>query len=120
MSVGAADYDVVLLVLAAVVVGAVTSGVAAASGGERVAQLWVGAAVADDGSARVTEVIDWNFGPADRHGIVRDVPGLRTSAPVEVSSPDAPDDVALEHGRHSADPHRRPAAARSAACIATS
>jgi hypothetical protein len=76
-------------------VGLVTTGVAAASGGERVVQLWVGATVADDGSARITEVIDWNFGPADRHGIVRDVPGLRTSAPVEVSSPDAPDDVVV-------------------------
>ena len=87
--------DVVLLLLAAVVVGVVTASVAAASGGERVVQLWVGATVADDGSARITEVIDWNFGPAERHGIVRDVPGLRTSAPVEVSSPDAPDDVVV-------------------------
>ena len=87
--------DIVLLVLAAVVVGVVTTGVAAASGGERVVQLWVGATVADDGSARITEVIDWDFGPADRHGIVRDVPGLRASAPIEVSSPDAPDDVVV-------------------------
>src|SRR6478736_4562870 len=88
-------FDVVLLLLAAVVVGVITASVAAASGGERVVQLWVGATVADDGSARITEVIDWNFGPAERHGIVRDVPGLRTSAPVEVSSPDAPDDVVV-------------------------
>ena len=87
--------DIVLLVLAAVVVGVVTTGVAAAAGGERVVQLWVGATVADDGSARITEVIDWNFGPADRHGIVRDVPGLRAPAPIEVSSPDAPDDVVV-------------------------
>jgi hypothetical protein len=87
--------DVLLLLLAAVVVGVLSSSVAAAFGGERVAQLWVGATVADDGSARITEVIDWNFGPADRHGIVRDVPGLRTSAPIEVSSPDAPDDVVV-------------------------
>ena len=85
--------DVVLLLLAAVVVGVITSSVAAASGGERVAQLWVAATVADDGSARITEVIDWDFGPNDRHGIVRTVPQLRTSAPIQVSSPDAPDDV---------------------------
>jgi hypothetical protein len=84
----------VLLVLAAVVVGAVTASVAAAFGGERVAQLWVAATVADDGSA-VTEVIDWDFGPHNRHGIVRSVPGLRTSAPIEVSSPDAPDVFAV-------------------------
>jgi Predicted membrane protein (DUF2207) len=87
--------DVLLLVLAAVVVGAVTASVAAAFGGERVAQLWVTATVADDGSARVTEVIDWDFGPHNQHGIVRDVPGLRTSAPIEVSSPDAPDAFAV-------------------------
>ena len=87
--------DIALLVFVAVMVGLVTTGVAAASGGERVVQLWVGATVADDGSARITEVIDWNFGPADRHGIVRDVPGLRASAPIEVSSPDAFDDVVV-------------------------
>ena len=87
--------DVVLLLLAAVVIGVVTSSVAAVSGGERVAQLWVAATVAADGSARITEVIDWDFGPNERHGIVRTVPQLRTSAPVEVSSPDAPDDVVV-------------------------
>ena len=100
--------DVVLLLLAAVVVGAVTAGVAAASGGERVVELWVGATVADDGSARITEVIDWNFGPADRHGIVRDVPGLRTSAPVEVSSPDAPRLRRCQYRRNPADSRRQP------------
>ena len=55
--------DIALLLLVAVMVGLVTTGVAAASGGERVVQLWVGATVADDGSARITEVIDWDFGP---------------------------------------------------------
>jgi hypothetical protein len=82
--------DVVLLVLAALVVGAFTASVAVAFGGERVVRLWAAAAVADDGSARVTEVIDWDFGPHARHGIFRDVPGLHTSAPIEVSSPDGP------------------------------
>ena len=82
-----------LLVLAAVLVGVVTTSVATASSGERVARLWVAATVADDGSARVTEVIDWDFGRTGRHGIFRDVPGLRTVAPVEVSSPDAPHTV---------------------------
>ena len=82
--------DVFLLVLAAVVVGGLTASVAVAFGGERVVQVWAAAAAADDGSARVTEVIDWDFGPRGRHGIFRDVPGLRGSAPIEVSSPDAP------------------------------
>ena len=82
--------DVFLLVLAAVVVGGLTASVAVAFGGERVVQVWAAAAAEDDGSARVTEVIDWDFGPRGRHGIFRDVPGLRGSAPIEVSSPDAP------------------------------
>jgi hypothetical protein len=82
-----------LLVLAAVLVGVVTTGVATALSGERVARLWAAATVADDGSARVTEVIDWDFGPTGRHGIFRDVPGLRIAAPIEGSSPDAPHTV---------------------------
>src|SRR4051794_1346883 len=82
---------VVVLAVVAVVVGFATSVVAAVAAPERVTSLWVGATVAADGSAQVEEVIDYDFGGADRHGIFRDVPGLRTSAPIEVSSPDAPD-----------------------------
>jgi hypothetical protein len=63
-----------------------------------VVSLWVAATVAPDGGARITEVIDWDFGPNERHGIVRDLPGLRLSAPVEVSSPDAPDAVDISPG----------------------
>jgi len=90
--------DVFLLVLAAVVVGVITTSVAVVSGSERVVSLWVAATVAPDGGARITEVIDWDFGPNERHGIVRDVPGLRLSAPVEVSSPNAPDAVDISPG----------------------
>ncbi|WP_329571926.1 DUF2207 domain-containing protein [Streptomyces sp. NBC_01361] len=45
---------------------------------ERVTRMWVGAVVAKDGSARITEVIDYDFGhPLEgRHGIYRDIPGL--------------------------------------------
>src|SRR4051794_10138015 len=82
---------VVVLAVVAVVVGFATSVVAAVAAPERVTSLWVGATVAADGSAQVEEVIDYDFGGADRHGIFRDVPGLRTSAPIEVTSPDAPD-----------------------------
>jgi hypothetical protein len=85
--------DVALIALVVLVAGIVPSVVAAASGGERVAQMWVGAVVADDGSGRITEVLDYDFGGRNRHGIDVFAPGLRTSAPVEVSSPDAPDDV---------------------------
>lgn len=45
---------------------------------ERVNTMWVGAEVAADGSIRVTEVIDYDFGEPDstRHGIYRDLPDL--------------------------------------------
>lgn len=45
---------------------------------ERVTTLWVGAEVRTDGSMRVTEVIDYDFGSPDttRHGIYRDIPDL--------------------------------------------
>ena len=87
--------DVGMLVLVAVVVAVSTYIAARVGGSERVAQMWVAATVADDGSAQVVEVIDYDFGANSRHGIFRDVPQLRTDAPVEVSSPDAPDDVEI-------------------------
>ncbi|MGY2082822.1 DUF2207 domain-containing protein [Blastococcus sp. SYSU DS0539] len=87
--------DIVVIVLVALAVGVLTTVVALAGGGERVRLLWVAATVADDGSARVTEVIDYDFGGEERRGILRRVPGLDAAAPVEVSSPDAPDDVTV-------------------------
>ncbi|GAB3821157.1 DUF2207 domain-containing protein [Kribbella italica] len=42
--------------------------------GEQVARMWVGAEVREDGSARITEVIDYDFAGADKHGIFRTVP----------------------------------------------
>jgi hypothetical protein len=87
------SIDAGMLVLVAVVVAVATYIAGRVGGSERVAQMWVAATVADDGSAQVVEVIDYDFGANSRHGIFRDVPQLRTDAPVEVSSPDAPDDV---------------------------
>ncbi len=55
--------------------------------------MWVGAEVGEDGSARIIEVMDYDFGSRARHGIFRDVPGLSPDARVVVSSPTAPDDV---------------------------
>ncbi len=80
-------------------VGALVLGVAAAVGAvlgdaERVTGYWASAQVGDDGSAQVTEVIDYSFGIAtDKHGIFRIIPGLTVASPVTVTSPDAPDDV---------------------------
>ncbi|MFD7918059.1 DUF2207 domain-containing protein [Streptomyces sp. NPDC059740] len=52
--------------------------------GERVNGMWVGAELATDGSARISEVIDYDFGVPvdDRHGIFRDIPGLPPEAEV--------------------------------------
>jgi hypothetical protein len=87
--------DAWVVVLAAVVVALVAFAVAALSGGERIARLWVSATVAEDGSARIVEVIDYDFGVEERRGIFREVPGLRVDDPVEVTSPDAPADVTV-------------------------
>jgi hypothetical protein len=78
------------------VVAAVATYIAARSASEEsIRQMWVTATVADDGTARVVEVIDYDFGTNSRHGIFRDVPDLATDEPIEVDSPDAPDDVEL-------------------------
>src|SRR3954453_13925809 len=84
-----------LLVLVATAVAIATYVAAWLAHGEHVSQLWVGATIGEDGSAQVVEVVDYDFGPHDRHGIFRDVPNLRRSAPVQVHSPDAPDDVSV-------------------------
>src|SRR5206468_2358298 len=72
---------IVVLAVLAVVVGIATTVVAAVAAPERITSLWVSATVADDGSAQVEEVVDYDFGGHQRHGIFREVPGLRTSAP---------------------------------------
>ena len=69
--------DAVRVARAAVVVGLATAVAAGAGDTERVTTLWVGAEIAGDGSARVTEVIDYDFGSNDRHGVLREVPDLR-------------------------------------------
>jgi uncharacterized membrane protein YgcG len=90
---------VVLLAAAALLVGGVAMLGAATGDSERISGLWAGAEVADDGSARITEVIDYDFGARRRHGIFRDIPGLGTGAAIGVSSATAPDDTLITpHG----------------------
>ena len=60
---------------------------------ERVERLWTSAELADDGSAQVTEVIDYDFGVNERHGIFRYVWDLSPEAAITVESPDAPDAI---------------------------
>ena len=87
--------DVALLALALAIAGGAAAVGALAGDGERVTALWVGAEVRDDGSARIVEVIDYDFGSERRHGIYRDVPDLPLHAGVTVHSATAPDDVVL-------------------------
>jgi Predicted membrane protein (DUF2207) len=78
------------------VVGAAAAGGVVAGDTQRMTNYWTRAEVASDGSAAVTEVVDWDFGNKfDRHGIRRFVPDLPDTTPVTVESPDAPDDLEL-------------------------
>lgn len=85
--------DAALLVLGALAVGGTAAAGSLFGDSERLHDLWLGAEVAEDGSARIVEVIDYDFGSRARHGIFRDVPGLSPDARVVVSSATAPDDV---------------------------
>jgi Predicted membrane protein (DUF2207) len=85
--------DALLLAGVAALVGVAALLAAAFVRSERITRLWAGADVGDDGAARVVEVIDYDFGNRERHGIFRDVPGLNPDDLVEVSSPSAPDQV---------------------------
>ncbi|SOD62538.1 Predicted membrane protein [Streptomyces zhaozhouensis] len=53
--------------------------------GERVPRMWVGAELAEDGTARITEVVDYDFGGERRHGILRDIPGTDAGEVSDVS-----------------------------------
>ncbi len=69
-------------------------------GRERIVAYFEVATVSADGSARVDEVIDYDFGAgSERHGIIRIVPGLSYPSDVSVSSPDAPAQVERTNGR---------------------
>jgi hypothetical protein len=82
------------LLAAAVLVAGVVALVGAVAGRtERVPRLWAGAEVGAGGAARVAEVIDYDFGSRERHGIYRDIPGLAAGDPVQVASPTAPAQV---------------------------
>ncbi len=81
--------------------GGVLLGVGAAIGAfvgnpEHIQEMWAGASFHQDGSAAITEVIDWDFGSAtDKHGIFRDVKDLDPAANIKVTSPDAPDELLI-------------------------
>src|SRR5690242_20890750 len=61
--------DMVLLLIGALLVGGAAAIGALAGDSERVTGLWAGAAIGSDGRAGVVEVIDYDFGTKQRHGI---------------------------------------------------
>ncbi|MBK3565269.1 DUF2207 domain-containing protein [Streptomyces sp. MBT62] len=64
-----------MIVLVLVGFGGLGAGCQALSNTERVTSMWVGAEIRADGSVRITEVIDYDFGHSGQtHGIYRDVP----------------------------------------------
>lgn len=90
-----------LVVLLLSVVPAVLLVIGLAIGdGERMLSYFEVATVASDGSARVEEVIDYDFGAgSSKHGLIRIVPDLASEESVTVSSPTAPDQVQITGGR---------------------
>jgi hypothetical protein len=65
----------IVMVVVLVVFGGIGAGCQALSNTERVTSMWVGAEIRADGSARITEIIDYDFGHSgSTHGIYRDVP----------------------------------------------
>jgi hypothetical protein len=88
--------DMALLGGGALVTAAACAIAAFAGNGERISSFWAGAELHQDGTAAVTEVVDWNFGNGqNKHGIFRDVKDLSPSARIEVTSPDAPADLVV-------------------------
>ena len=86
--------DSALIAGGSLAIGAVALVGAVVGDSERVERLWTSAELADDGSAQVSEVIDYDFGAlSEKHGIFRIVPDLSPEAPITVDSPDAPDAI---------------------------
>jgi len=89
---GRRRLDVAVLGLGVVAAGAAAAIGSIAGDTERISGMWVGASIRDDGSARIEEVIDYDFGLAaqGKRGIFRVIPGLPPDASITVGSPTAP------------------------------
>jgi hypothetical protein len=88
--------DIGLLAGGSIIAGAVAFIGGVAGNTERIERYWTTATVDDAGSAEVVEVIDYNFGTAtDKHGIIREIPGMPLDSPVSVTSPSAPDQTSV-------------------------
>lgn len=88
--------DVLLLTVGGLALAAAAAVSALVGNGERITGYWMLARVDGDDPVAITEVIDYEFGGFSRHGIYRDIDDLDPAAPVEVSSPTAPDQVQVQ------------------------
>ncbi len=77
--------------LAVTLVGAAATIGALAGDTERIGNYWMLAQLDDAGGARVVEMIDYDFGPRSRRGILRDIPDVDPTSRFVVTSPTAPD-----------------------------
>lgn len=93
---GRRRLDVVWIGTSAAVAGGIAAIASVVASPEQIARMWVGAELRDDGSATISEVIDYDFGIQQRHGIFREIPGIPPDAPIQVDSPDAPDGIASQ------------------------
>jgi uncharacterized membrane protein YgcG len=87
----------------ALVVGASAAIATVIADTERIGTIWTSAAFDADGTAAIVEVIDYDFGRHSRHGIIREIEDLDPASRIEVSSPDAPDQVSISAGLSSTD-----------------
>ncbi|MEM7140559.1 MAG: DUF2207 domain-containing protein [Actinomycetota bacterium] len=89
--------DRLLILAAALGVGGVIVVAAFFGDNERIGAYWLHADVAANGGSDVVEVIDYDFGPGARRGIVRQIPDVEPSATAfEVFSPTAPFDLLIQ------------------------
>ncbi|MEZ5245064.1 MAG: DUF2207 domain-containing protein [Acidimicrobiales bacterium] len=79
------------LVLGACCLGGVAIAAAFIGDTERIGAYWAHARIDASGDAQVVEVIDYDFGSNQRHGILRQLPDVPTTATYTVESPSAPD-----------------------------
>ncbi len=94
---GRRRFDRVLLTVGGLALAGVAAAATAIGDGERITRYRTSAELGPSGEAAVIEVIDYDFGVSDRHGIFRDVPGLGGGAPIEVESATAPDQFIVEY-----------------------
>ncbi len=88
---GRRRLDRILLVLGALAMGLLAIAGAFIGDTERIAAYWAHADIDSTGNAQVVEVIDYDFGSNQRHGLLRQLPDVPTSATFTVDSPTAPD-----------------------------